>query len=103
MTDQAGKFAVGLKNFDWVQHLFHRNTPCFYFDGENICGRGEPWDGHGILHDFLPLHSAYEKAVAEAVEKERARCCRIVAGMCESNNEATRILKKIQEGKDLGQ
>ncbi len=42
------------------------------------------------------INSAHEKAVAEAVQKERDRCCRIVTGWCMSDNESTVIVNAIR-------
>jgi hypothetical protein len=46
------------------------------------------------------MHPAFRRGFEDGIKYERARCCRIVTGMCESDNEATQIVNVIRDGKD---
>lgn len=53
------------------------------------------------VNDFIVLSNSQEVAIANAAQMaERKRCCRIVTGLCFSDNDSTKIIKKIVMGDD---
>jgi hypothetical protein len=45
------------KQMDWQQVVLNGGPPCFHLEGTKFCGRAERWAGHGVDHDFVPLHA----------------------------------------------
>ena len=46
------------KAADWGQVVANGGPPCFHLggDGGRFCLRADRWDGHGVMHRFVPLH-----------------------------------------------
>lgn len=63
MRKKAKDISQAAKHVDWIQHLIHQEVPCFFIENRRFCGRGRPWEGHGVFHNFVPLYKAIDAAI----------------------------------------
>lgn len=50
-----------IETIDWEQVVLNGGPPCFHVENKRFCLRAMPWQGHGILHDYVSLQQLFVK------------------------------------------
>jgi len=64
MTDRE-LLELAAKNADWRQVVANGGPPCFFIEGTHFCLRAQAWEGHDVMHEFVPLHELFAAAIGE--------------------------------------
>ena len=62
MTDSDGRMTdselmiKAAECADWGQVVCNGGPPCFHIEGDRFCLRAKRWDGHDVMHTYVPLH-----------------------------------------------
>lgn len=75
MQAQLRALCEAAKIADWQQVVLNGGPPCFHVEHGRFCLRAERWDGHGVMHAYVPLDAALRSA-ADALDAMQANDAR---------------------------